>query len=107
MFTNIREEKRKVDKCGLIRIENRLYKLPEQYSNQSVFVQITDTEIIIHEADNKVIRMDKTTSVYTAKSQEKSTPVPENSVSSDFELWGKNALARPLETYESAIGGTW
>ena len=107
MFTNIREEKRKVDKCGLIRIENRLYKLPEQYSNQSVFVQITDTEIIIHEADNKVIRMDKTTSVYTAKSQEKSTPVSENSVSSDFELWGKNALARPLETYESAIGGTW
>jgi len=107
MFTNIREEKRKVDKCGLIRIENRLYKLPEQYSNQSVFVQITDTEIIIHEADNKVIRMDKTTSVYTAKSQEKSTPVSENCVSSDFELWGKNALARPLETYESAIGGTW
>jgi transposase len=107
MFTNIREEKRKADKCGLIRVENRLYKLPEQYSNHSVFVQITDTEIIFHEADNKVIRMDKTTSVYTAKPQEKSTPVSENCVSSDFELWGKNALARPLEAYESAIGGTW
>lgn len=107
MFTNIREEKRKVDKCGLIRIENRLYKLPEQYSNQSVFVQITDTEIIIHEADNKVIRMDKTTSVYTTKPQEKSTTKSDNSVSSDFELWGRNTLARPLEAYESVIGGPW
>ena len=53
-FTNIREETRKADKCGLIRVENRLYKLPEQYSNQSVFIQITDTEIIFHDADNKV-----------------------------------------------------
>ena len=60
-FTNIREETRKADKCGLIRVENRLYKLSEQYSNQSVFIQITDTEIIFHDADNKVIRIDKTT----------------------------------------------
>ena len=52
-FTNIREETRKADKCGLIRVENRLYKLPEQYFNQSVFIQITDTEIIFHDADNK------------------------------------------------------
>lgn len=106
-FTNIREETRKADKCGLIRVENRLYKLPEQYSNQSVFIQITDTEIIFHDADNKVIRIDKATSLYTAKLQEKSTIKIFNDVSPDYETWGQNSLSRSLDEYAKVTGGSW
>ena len=106
-FTNIREETRKADKCGLIRVENRLYKLPEQYSNQSVFIQITDTEIIFHDADNKVIRIDKATSFYTAKLQEKSTIKIFNDVSPDYETWGQNSLSRSLDEYAKVTGGSW
>ena len=106
-FTNIREETRKADKCGLIRVENRLYKLPEQYSNQSVFIQITDTEIIFHDADNKVIRIDKATSFYTAKLQEKSTIKIFNDVSPDYETWGQNSLSRSLDEYATVTGGSW
>ena len=106
-FTNIREETRKADKCGLIRVENRLYKLPEQYSNQSVFIQITDTEIIFHDADNKVIRIDKATSFYTAKLQEKSTIKIFNDVSPDYDTWGQNSLSRSLDEYAKVTGGSW
>ena len=106
-FTNIREETRKADKCGLIRVENRLYKLPEQYSNQSVFIQITDTEIIFHDDDNKVIRIDKATSFYTAKLQEKSTIKIFNDVSPDYETWGQNSLSRSLDEYAKVTGGAW
>ena len=33
-FTNIREETRKADKCGLIRIDNNLYQIPKAYAEK-------------------------------------------------------------------------
>ena len=86
-FTNIREETRKADKCGLIRIDNNLYQIPKAYAEKSVRVQITDTEIIFRDADNKVIRMDKESSFYTAKLQEKTIIKTFNDVSPDYEIW--------------------
>ena len=106
-FTDVREETRKADKCGLVRIDNRLYQLPKECADQSVLLQITDTEIIFRDADGKTVRMDKTDSVYTAKLQAKSTPTDEAAVSPDFALWGQNALERPLAQYESIAGGAW
>ena len=106
-FTNIREETRKADKCGLIRIDNKLYQVPKAYAEKNVMVQITDTEIILHDTDNKVIRIDKAASFYTAKLQEKSIIQDFNDISPDFEIWGKNTLLRPLDKYEQITGGAW
>ncbi len=106
-FTNICEETRKADKCGLIRIENKLYQLPKVYADQRVMVQITDTEIIFHDADNKIIRMNKATSFYTTKLQDKSTTNIFNEVSPDYDIWGCNPLSRSLDEYAKMVGGTW
>ena len=106
-FTSIREEIRKADKCGLIRIENKLYQLPKEYADLKVMVQITDTEIIFQDSDNRIIRMDKATSFYTTKLQEKSTTKMLNEVSPDYEIWGSNSLSRSLDEYAKVTGGTW
>lgn len=107
-FTDVREETRKADKCGLIiRNENRLYELPKQYADRNVLLQITDTEIMFKDADGKTIRTNTAGSVYTARPPVKSTPISETSASPDFDVRGKNSLERPPEKYEAAAGGTW
>ena len=106
-FTSIREEIRKADKCGLIRIENKLYQIPKTYADTKIMVQITDTEIIFHDPDNRIIRMDKATSFYTTKLQEKSTTKMFNDISDDYEIWGNNSLSRSLDEYAKVTGGTW
>lgn len=106
-FTSIREEIRKADKCGLIRIENKLYQIPKTYTDTKIMVQITDTEIIFHDPDNRIIRMDKATSFYTTKLQEKSTTKMFNDISDDYEIWGNNSLSRSLDEYAKVTGGTW
>jgi transposase len=106
-FTSIREEIRKADKCGLIRIENKLYQIPKTYADKKIMVQITDTEIIFHDPDNRIIRMDKATSFYTTKLQEKSTTKMFNDISDDYEIWGNNSLSRSLNEYTKVTGGTW
>ena len=70
-------------------------------------VQITDTEIIFQDSDNRIIRMDKATSFYTTKLQEKSTTKMLNEVSPDYEIWGSNSLSRSLDEYAKVTGGTW
>ena len=106
-FTSIREEIRKVDRCGLIRVENKLYQLPKEYADKKIIFQITDTEIIFHNADNKIIRMDKATSIYTTKLQEKSIIKTTNDISPDYDVWGNNSLSRSLDEYSKFIGGIW
>jgi hypothetical protein len=49
-------------------------------------VKITDTEIIFHDPDNRVIRMDKATSFYTTKLQEKSKTKMFNDISYEYEI---------------------
>ena len=56
-------------------------------SNGYLIFRITDTEIIFRDADNKVIRMDKESSFYTAKLQEKTIIKTFNDVSPDYEIW--------------------
>jgi hypothetical protein len=70
-------------------------------------VKITDTEIIFHDPDNRIIRMDKATSFYTTKLQEKSTTKMFNDISDDYEIWGNNSLSRSLDEYTKVTGGTW
>lgn len=106
-FTSIREEIRKVDRCGLIRVENKLYQLPKEYADKKIIFQITDTEIIFHNADNKIIRMDKATSIYTTKLQEKSIIKTTNDISPDYDVWGNNSLSRSLDEYSKFTGGIW
>jgi hypothetical protein len=49
-------------------------------------VQITDAEIIFHDPDNRVIRMDNATSFYTTKLQEKSKTKMFNDISYEYEI---------------------
>ncbi len=104
LFTSIREETRKADKCGLIRIENKLYKLPKEYANQTVMLQITDTEIIFHTTDNQFTRLDSFASIYTARQQDKTVLPPINQVSQDYAIWGNNTISRSLDAYAKLVG---
>jgi hypothetical protein len=51
--------------------------------------------------------MDKATSFYTTKLQEKSTTKMFNDISDDYEIWGNNSLSRSLDEYTKVTGGTW
>ncbi|WP_337497445.1 Mu transposase domain-containing protein [Sutterella wadsworthensis] len=60
----LREETRKVDKTGLIQVDGRHYRVPDEYSQKDVQILMDDHSIMVYRKGDFVIELDKETSVY-------------------------------------------
>lgn len=102
----IREETRKVDSGGLIRIDNCFYRLPSELINKDVQILTDDTTIVVSRKGVFVMELDKASSVYRPAEQKEKEKSPDiRSVNMD-ERYCRNTLQRPLSDY-SKITGVW
>lgn len=103
----IREETRKVDGAGLIRIDNNFYRLPSELINKDVQILVDDTTVIVSRKGIFVAELDKATSVYRPSLQKENKPARFTELPPPLETYAKNSLQRPLQEYEKVIGGNW
>lgn len=99
------EENRKVDKAGLIRIDNNFYRLPDSYANKDVQILVYDNVITVSRKGVFIIELDKAKSVYQPKFQTEAaaienvveipTAIPDNK-------YQNNSMQRPLLDYQKA-----
>ena len=102
----MREETRKVDAMGLVRIDNVYYRLPNAVRNMSVQTLITDSTITVSRGGIFIIELDKVNGVYQPAEQtvQVKPAVPE--LESIDEPYAHNPLKRSLEIYVKALGGS-
>ncbi|MEQ3201827.1 Mu transposase C-terminal domain-containing protein [Sutterella wadsworthensis] len=55
----LREETRKVDKTGLIQVDGRHYRVPDEYSQKDVQILMDDHSIMVYRKGDFVIELDK------------------------------------------------
>lgn len=104
-IVSLREETRRVDKTGLIRIDNNFYKLPIEHANTDVQVLMDDETITVTGKNKVIAELDKVRSVYIPKPQKNvSNDVTEHSVIED--VYHANPLQRPLKAYQDAVEGS-
>lgn len=103
----IREETRKVDSMGLVRIDNAYYRLPDAVKNMSVQTLITDSTITVSRGGIFIIELDKANEVYQPKEQNAEARIPLPELVPVAEPYANNSLQRSLKVYEKAVGGSW
>ena len=103
----IREETRKVNSSGLIRIDNAYYRLPDAVRNVSVQTLITDSTITVSKGGTVIMELDKARQVYQPGEQSFNRTNPLPALPPVQEQYAHNSLQRPLETYSQATGGAW
>ena len=103
----IREETRKVNSSGLIRIDNAYYRLPDAVRNVSVQTLITDSTITVSKGGTVIMELDKARQVYQPGEQSFNRTNPLPALPPVQEQYARNSLQRPLETYSQATGGAW
>lgn len=105
-MASLREETRRVDKTGLIRVDENFYKLAQIYAHKDVQVLVDDQTLTVIYNGEIIAELDKTRSVYRPVEQKavctasEMAPVPEA-------VYAANPLQRPLSLYQEAAGGTW
>lgn len=102
----IREETRKVDKTGLVRIDNVYYRVPDECIEKDVQILLDDQTIVVSRRGQFVIELDKTSSVYTPLAQELIDKNQEITARV-YANYANNPLQRPLSEYEQKLGGGW
>lgn len=103
----IREETRKVDGAGLIRVDNNFYRLPCELINKDVQILVDDSTVIVSRKGVFVAELDKATSVYRPCLQKEKETKQFNELLTLLEIYTKNILQRPLKEYEKITGGSW
>lgn len=102
----VREETRKVDSSGLIRIDNCFYRLPSELINKDVQILTDDTTIVVSRKGVFVTELDKASSVYRPPVQEEKEAVRKSHQIYMDERYCQNALQRPLSDY-AKVTGVW
>lgn len=108
--------KRKVDRNGLIRVENSYYRVPDGYRNRTVELYVCGNSIDIRFGQKPVIKLDKTRDVYSRRQQQPSSERPidafEESLvrcrqSAEWLRYRQcaNELKRSVQAYEAILGG--
>lgn len=103
----IREETRKVDGAGLIRIDNNFYRLPSELINKDVQILVDDSTVIVSRKGVFVAELDKATSVYRPSLQKEQETKKFTELPTPLEAYTRNTLQRPLKEYEKITGGSW
>ena len=106
-LAKVREETRKVDGVGLIRVDNSYYRMPDAVRNMSVQTLITDNTIVVSSGGVVIIELDKAKGVYQPKEQTAAARDTLPKLPASAQIYSQNPLQRSLEVYSQAVGGTW
>ena len=103
-----REETRSVDKCGLIRVENVAYRVPDSLINKKVQVLISETKIKVFCPGEAPFELDKATQVYLPKQTREVRYEQPDVVFDSEDPYRNNPLQRPLSQYDDLfrVGAT-
>lgn len=100
----MREETRKVDSAGLIRIDGDFYPLPKELSNKVVQVLVDDTTIVVTNQGALNAELDKADTVYRPEPQKMSgNTLPDLPIVAG--AYAHNPIQRPLTDYSAYVGG--
>ena len=100
----LREETRKVDKTGLIQVDGRHYRVPDEYSQKDVQILMDDHSIMVYRKGDFVIELDKETSVYMPTLQRVVDPYKDISYQIN-QAYCSNPWIRSGSVYDSVIQG--
>lgn len=100
----LREETRKVDKTGLIQVDGRHYRVPDEYSQKDVQILMDDHSIMVYRKGDFVIEQDKETSVYMPTLQRVVDPYKDISYQIN-QAYCSNPWIRSGSVYDSVIQG--
>lgn len=100
----LREETRKVDKTGLIQVDGRHYRVPDEYSQKDVQILMDDHSIMVYRKGDFVIELDKETSVYMPTLQRVVDPNKDISYQIN-QAYCSNPWIRSGSVYDSVIQG--
>lgn len=103
-IASIREETRRVDKTGLIRVDNAYYRVPDCVANKDVQIMFDDNTIMVTRKGVLVIELDKTEGVYQPKQQQSQTVLSPAELPAVTSAYANNPLQRSLKDYAEAIG---
>lgn len=107
-IAQIREETRHVDRTGLIRIDNRFYRVPDDVKDLDVQILIDEQSIVVSRRGLFVVELDKVKSVYHLKQQPPEGVHRASALPAIDPRYSKNPLQRDLSSYQSVTGGaTW
>lgn len=72
-YVRVREEARKVDAAGLIRVDGNAYRLAPELAQKEVQLLIDESKIVVTRKACFIVELDKTESVYKPKVQKESS----------------------------------
>lgn len=104
-FVRVREETRKVDAAGLIRVDGNAYQLARGFAQQEVQLLIDEFKIVVTRKARLIVELDKAGSVYKPLLQ-KEDPRPEklpHLPTIADPLFCRNNLQRSLSEYDIAV----
>ena len=99
-----REEQRGVDSCGLIRVDNDVYRVPDGLIGKKVQVLISETTIKVFYPGVAPIELDKAIQVYRPKVNHEIRVDEKGIVFDESDPHRQNPLQRPLEQYDDVAG---
>ena len=104
-FVRVREETRKVDAAGLIRVDGNAYLLPRELAQKEVQLLVDDVSIVVTRKARVIAELDKVDSVYKPRVQKESLrpeKLPHLPQIPD-PLYCCNNLQRSLDVYDLAV----
>ena len=100
----LREESRKGGKTGLIQVDGRYYRVPDEYSQKDVQILMDDHSIIVYRKGDLIVELDKESSVYTPSPQHVVDP-SQNVVFQINQAYYSNPWLRSGSVYDRVIQG--
>lgn len=100
-----REDWRKVGNDGLIRVDNMLYRVPDNVKNKDVQILIDNQTIQVYHLGKRIAELDKTKGVYPVKQQGYEKKEPVEVKMPYLPQYHVNPLQRSLMDYLSLLGG--
>lgn len=104
-FVRVREETRKVDAAGLIRVDSNACLLPQELAQKEVQLLVDDVSIVVTRKARVIAELDKVDSVYKPRVQKESPQtekLPHLPQLPD-PLYRCNNLQRSLNVYDLAV----
>lgn len=101
----LREEIRRVDSTGLIRVDNLFYRLSDEFINKDVQILADEQSITVSYKGQEIAKLDKTESVYRPEEQKLTIDVSPLAMS--YPEYCCNELQRSMKDYEEMTGGNW
>lgn len=101
-IASVREETRKVNAQGFIRVDNQYYRVPDRFINQDVDLQIEEESILVSRKGRLIAELDaRFPYCHEVQDHKRGLPVQLQDCYPEYQ---KNPLQRSLSRYEEYIG---